>query len=67
MKRGDEPELLVQFGKLRVLAKGPDAIRAVKVPLRAILFALAIAIVGLTATLHLVGLPSIIRYAGIGH
>jgi hypothetical protein len=57
MKAGDQPELLLQIGKSKVLAKGLGAIDAVKWPLRFLIFSLALALLGLGTAGHY-GLPA---------
>lgn len=63
MKRDDAPELLMQFGKSKVLAKGLDAINAVKWPLRFVIFAIGCLVLALASTWYFYGIPAALRWA----
>ena len=63
MKRDDAPELLVQFGKSKILAKGLDAINAVKWPLRFVIFAVGCLLLSLAAIWYFYGIPAALRLA----
>lgn len=64
MKQGDQPELHVQFGNTKVLAKGLAAITAVRPLLFVIaIFALIVAPV-MIVTASVYGVPKLIRLAG---
>lgn len=58
MKAGDQPELLLQLGKSKVLVKGLDAINAVKWPLRILIISLALSLLSLGTAAHY-GLPAL--------
>jgi hypothetical protein len=47
MKTGGQPELTMQLGKSKLQAKGPEAINAVKWPLRFFIFALGVVVLSL--------------------
>jgi hypothetical protein len=63
MKRDDAPELLLQIGKSKVLAKGLDAINAVKWPLRFLIMTMGIAILALASFGYMYGVPMALRLA----
>lgn len=47
MKTGGQPELTMQLGKSKLQAKGPEAINAVKWPLRFLILALGFVVLSL--------------------
>ena len=56
MKRDDAPELLVQFGPIKVLAKGLEAIQAIKRPMTIMLLAVAVLIFAIAIGWHTSGI-----------
>jgi hypothetical protein len=65
MSRDPIPEIRFEWGRAKVLAKGCDAIQAIKWPLRAILCAVAFLILALSITGHF-AIPALGRtFAGL--
>jgi hypothetical protein len=63
MKAGDQPELLLQIGRSKVLAKGPDAINVVKWPLRFVITTIGFAILAMAALGYAYGAPVALHLA----
>jgi hypothetical protein len=63
MKPGQQPELLLQIGKSKILAKGPDAINAVKWPLRFLIVTMGLAVLGLVYAGSAYGMPAVLLLA----